>query len=424
MRGARIRLSLAWALVGLAGINAVLQVNRMVRAVGLAQTDFSVFHRTARWLAAGGGPDIYRRLDEPTGWYHCIPPLGTVLVLPLAPLPAPVAAIIWGAFNLGVVGLMAWALRQVLRRLDRHGPLFAGTYPWALLVLLVLSSGALQVGQYTVLIVACWVLYLVVSAHGRPFGAALLLGVPATVKFYPALIWAVPVALRRWREVAWLPVVSALMFTLVPLAVYGPRAWELTVGYFQGNVSGEVKRLDRFYDLGAPSTEGLDLILLRYLTHDESFHSAYPWWPHADLPPRVVHALAHVLRLVILAVSVTVAWRWGARHQDTPRLSALMLLALWTATLYLILPEMKSRYALYLFPAFLPLIAAAAGALRSGSKWRGVGLTALVVLCTGALIQLTPKPWRMCGPGLAATLLVWLSVLLLMRADELRSGED
>lgn len=96
MRQARRRPWLAWALVALAGINALLQVNRMVRDVIYGQTDFSVFHRTACWLAQGGGPEIYRQLDQPTGWYHCIPSAGTVFVAPLWLLPAPLAAIVWG----------------------------------------------------------------------------------------------------------------------------------------------------------------------------------------------------------------------------------------------------------------------------------------------------------------------------------------
>ena len=90
----------------------------------------------------------------------------------------------------------------------------------------------------------------------------------------------------------------------------------------------------------------------------------------------------------------------------------LMMSALWSAALYLILPETKARYAVYTFIAFLPLLETAVNASEPANVRRRVcAEIALCVILIGGLMPDLPKVY---GVGLVGALLLWLENLRLI----------
>ena len=82
--------------------------------------------------------------------------------------------------------------------------------------------------------------------------------------------------------------------------------------------------------------------------------------------------------------------------------------ALWSSTLYLMLPETKARYAVYAFLGFLPLLQAAldrsAHSTRTARIWRWAEIAACVVL----ILVLLPGSVQVWGLGLLGPLVLWL----------------
>jgi hypothetical protein len=383
----------------------------LLEKVTEGQTDFSVFYRTARELGAGAGGGLYALPDEPTGWPRCAPPVMSIAFLPLQRLPIDVAAGVWAAINLGLLGVAVWSLLRLYARLDRQRRLYEKTRLWAIVLLLSLANGCLQVGQLTILFVTCWLLYLVANVHRRHCLAALALTLPVAAKLYPVVMWAVPVGLRGRRQVAFLPLAFGVFAVVLPLLVYGPRAWDLSRGYVQAMFIGGAPRVESCFDVNQISSESLDVLLLRWLTHDPVWHEKVTWFPHLRLPRAPVLLLAKCLRVCIVLVAGIAAWRYRREAVRHPLHAAIMFAALWSATMYLLLADPKSRYALYMFPAYLPLLSWTAGAWASGRKQRAVGLTLFIILTGACIAQLTPKVCWYFETSLLATFAVWLALI-------------
>jgi hypothetical protein len=408
----RRRVSLpAVVFVVLAAGFAVGQSLVLVHEVETGQTDFSVFYRTASELAAGARGELYSRRDQATHWFHCIPPVGSVIFIPLTALPIGVAAGVWATANLALLGGAVFCLFLVYARLERQRRLYAGTRLWAIGLMIALATGSLQTGQLTVLFVTCWLAYLAANSRARHALAAFALALPAAMKLYPALMWAVPVWLRARRQWLLLPLAFAALSAIVPLAAYGPRAWDLSVGYANAMLLGDAPRVRTALSPRFANSEGLDMVLLRYLTHDPQWHPTRPWFPHLRLARKPVLMAGFALRALIVLVSGTCAWRYSTRHARHSGHTALVLMALWSVTMCLLLPELKSRYALYTFPAFLPLLAWTSAAWRLGRRGRAVGLVVLIVACSAGVGQLTPTVLRLMGAGLFATLALWVAMV-------------
>ena len=88
-----------------------------------------------------------------------------------------------------------------------------------------------------------------------------------------------------------------------------------------------------------------------------------------------------------------------------PARDVMALAALWSSALYVMLPEAKSRYAVYTFVAFLPWIErmAAADWTRSTRIAYGTAMGGVVVLVVGLLPD-TPLAW---GVGSVGALALW-----------------
>ena len=90
---------------------------------------------------------------------------------------------------------------------------------------------------------------------------------------------------------------------------------------------------------------------------------------------------------------------------------------LWSATLWIMLPEAKARYAVYPFLGFFPLLAAA-----GASKWRlspliWVYRRAIVIICLLSVLGAMPVSFRACGIGFLGSLILWVENVRLLLAS-------
>ena len=161
------------------------------------------------------------------------------------------------------------------------------------------------------------------------------------------------------------------------------------------------------------SNQSLDALLLRYLTFDVEFHPEEPVMPHLELPKQQVLQYANLGRLIILAITLVAVLRWRIRHPTLGPHDVLLLSALWSSTLYLMLPETKARYAVYTFIAFLPLVEAAVNENEPPSvRARALFEVAFCVILIGGLL---PDPPKVYGLGFIGAMVLWLRNLGLVR---------
>jgi hypothetical protein len=205
-----------------------------------------------------------------------------------------------------------------------------------------------------------------------------------------------------------------------PFLMYGSRAWDLNASFWQNvilNPAGQVAYMQTV----RASNQSVDALLLRYLTFDKEFHPEEPAMPHLELPKQQVLRYADLARLLVLGVTVAAVWRWRSAHRTIRGHDVLMMSALWSCTLYLMLPETKARYAVYTFIAFLPLLEVAANA----NEPRAARVRAVVeiVLCVILIGGLMPDPPKVYGIGLIGAVLLWLENLRLL-SREVRLDED
>jgi hypothetical protein len=231
--------------------------------------------------------------------------------------------------------------------------------------------------------------------------------VPAVVKLYPLLMFAVPAALRRRRTVL-LGVLAALLLSVgVPAALYGSRWWPLTESFVRNELLDPRGRAFESFVAPSLNSHGIDDVLFRYLSR------AFPSGRGSAAPPPLVLALglAHAFRAFVLAVTVVAARRGSMPGPNGPRRAVLLMMALWCAALYLVLPGVKARYAIYCYPALLSLLAAAAAARTRGEAGRARALTGIVVLVVALILQAMPPGLRATGLRLAGSVLLWVAVL-------------
>jgi hypothetical protein len=90
--------------------------------------------------------------------------------------------------------------------------------------------------------------------------------------------------------------------------------------------------------------------------------------------------------------------------------------AVWSCTLYLMLPETKARYAVYTFLGFIPLLECAIDDDgRSGARGYRI---AEIVICAMLIVGIVPEPVKTYGLGLAGAVGLWLANLRLMTGAE------
>jgi len=414
----------AWAIAARASLVAAVAA-AVTQAVVLAiwaaegKSDFGILYRHAVKINAGAA-QVYARLDERTGWLYSVPPSGMVLFQLLACFPMVTAAIIWGAFNLLLLAGAVLCLAGVFRRLECRTEAFRGTLVWGASLLLLLACGSLQTGQFSVLFTACWAGYLLADSHRRHFLAGLALAVPAAAKFYPALLAAAPAVLGARRQLVFFCLALVVLLVGVTWAADGSGVWSLWDSYVRHMLLGDPGVVTPRIDPGVPVNQSIDVVLLRYLSYDPRFHDETPAFPHLDFSRRQVLILAGGIRAVILLISLVASWRWVGGGRQSPRYAALMMMALWSAALYLMLPDAKARYAVYVFPAFLPLLAAFTEAGAAGRGRRQAGLWLLCAMSAACLMGAMPVCLLNLGLGLLGPLALWVAVLVCMKRRPVR----
>jgi len=367
-------------------------------------SDFSLFYRSAMALHEGATPEFYGERD-PRGEPRSTPPPGTAFWAYMPFMSITGAAAVWYAFNVGLLVLSAWCLWRIFCRLDRQRRLYRRTWLWVVIVLVFLSADGVQVGQFSVLFVTCWLLYLLID-HGL-VGACLLM-LPAVIKVYPALLLAVPPALRRYGQTLWLLPAGVLTGIVLPLVFYGRDLWWMWDGFLRYALVGRLEHMLRPWVV---TNQSLDNLLYRLLTDQPQFNEAYPFFPHLHLHPALVMHLTVALKLGLLLLTAVAAWRLGSRVRTQPRWTAMLMLGLWSVALVLLLPENKAPYITYCFPAWLPVLAAISA---QRNRWRYVRDCTLVALALICQVQLMPHVARVFMPSLVAT--AALGVVLLRMA--------
>jgi len=403
-RSARVTLAIVLVAAAAEGVSLVSRGT-------LGFSDFGVFYRTCALLRDGAGAELYTRHDVVTDWPISLTPAGLALLQPLALFGTRGASIGWAIINLSLVGLSMIGLRRVLN--SACGPRSDALFSWAAVLFVLLSAGSIQVGQFSVLFATCWILFVSAFAGGSYFSAGLLLAVPTAIKLYPGMMLAVPVSLARSAKDVARTLIGfitgiVIFSALVPAAMYGSRAWDLNASFWQNvilNPAGQVAYMQTV----RASNQSVDALLLRYLTFDKEFHPEEPAMPHLELPKRQVLRYADLARLLVLGVTVAAVWRWRGRHPTLQAHDVLTMPALWSATMYLMLPETKARYAVYTFVAFLPLLETAVD--RNGPANVRLRSLAEIVFCVILIGGLMPDPPKVYGAGFFGALLLWLENL-------------
>jgi hypothetical protein len=392
-----------FALVSLATLGqAISLVSRGSRG----ESDFGVFYRTCQLLAAGIGGELYPRLDAVTTWPISLSPTGLAIFQPLGLLSPTLASAAWALFNLALLVISLLVLRTLLRDSgDAHSQ---DVFAWAGTVLLLLSSGSIQVGQFSVLFVACWILSLGSLAAGRFFWSGLFLAIPAAIKLYPIMMVAIPLSLVRnlragLRQMVLVATSLLVMCVVVPAAMYGSRGWTLNVSFWKNVIlspDGQVQYMQTVRH----ANQSLDTLLLRYLSYEPDFHDVFAQVPHLSFDKGDVVAVANLARLLIVLATAAAVWVWRRSPRSlSSRRDLLTMAALWSSTLYVLLPEAKARYAVYAFLGFLPLLWEAAGR-RQGAARTWAKIAALIVL----ILVLLPDGVQAWGVGYFGALWLWL----------------
>lgn len=366
-------------------------------------SDFSVFYRSGQLVADGAGGELFEEPDERNGWARALPPAGLAPFSTLSRLPPAAAGSVWAVFNLLLVGLSAGL---VLRLVDLAGAKRDGV-EWAFAILFGLSAVSLQVGQFSILFTTCWLAALWALATRRDVLGGLCLALPVTVKLYPVFVVPAILSRTRWgRVVPWFGVGVILFGLVLPLIWLGPRAVDLTAGFLREIIFSPDGRVATYQRIGPGSVtnQGLDAVLARYLTHSPAFHDRYAL-PHADVG-WLMGWISGAVRIAVIGVTI---WAARAGAKRLPEVQALIAaLALWTSALYVVLPETKARYAVYVFPAFLWLVVHWGGEREDNRKWVRIGL---VALCLLSVLGALPRPLMVAGLGYAGSVLLWAAVV-------------
>jgi glycosyl transferase family 87 len=402
-------------------VAAAVEGASLVNRGTLGFTDFGVFYRTCLLLRGGAGAELYTRHDVVTDWPISLTPAGLALFQPLAWFRTRAASTGWAVVNFCLVGLSLAALRRVLDSAcsGRSDVLFS----WAAVLFVLLSAASIQVGQFSVLFATCWILFVSAFAGGSYFSAGILLALPTAIKLYPVMMLAVPLSLvsnarEGVRTLLGFLAGVVIFSAVIPSLMYGSRAWDLNASFWQNvilNPAGQVAYMQTV----RASNQSVDALLLRYLTFDKEFHPEEPAMPHLNLPKQEVLPFANLARFIILVITVAAVWRWRSRHPAFRARDVLTMSALWSCTLYLMLPETKARYAVYTFIAFLPLLEVAVNENEpAAARVRAFVEVALCVILIGGLL---PDPPKVYGIGLVGAVVLWLRNLRLVR-DAAGSG--
>jgi len=407
---------IARVLLALAAAFLLLTCVSLVKRAYRGDSDFGVFYRAAVSMAAGAGGEIYQERDVPTGWYNCIPPAGMSVFLGLSFFNRVAAGIVWAIANVGLLAVAFALLRRIYARMGEQRVHYEATLPYALVVLATFGGVCLQTGQTSILFVVCWLGYVLATTVGRSSSAGFLLAIPAAIKLYPLMFGLVPLLRKKWAEAGWGIVWIAVLTVVLPAVVFRENFVELTASFFQFQVFDPDGRVMTAAAPTAVSNQGLDAVLLRFFSYVPELHDQPGALPHGNLDPGFVLMASNIVRVAIVLFTVFVSFKWlRSKDGDPP----FLMMALWCAALYMILPGAKGRYAIYALPAVLAMFAAAHRQFEHGFAKDGARLAVLSVVACALMLQVVPDYFLQFGVGYVGTLILWLFTVL----EVSKSGE-
>jgi hypothetical protein len=178
--------------------------------------------------------------------------------------------------------------------------------------------------------------------------------------------------------------------------------------------SGRVKWMQA---LGSNANQSLDAALIRYLSYYPKFHDRYGWIPTANWDLDAVRMLAHAVRIMFILATIKATMRWRVNRPVFGVYDLLVMSAMWSATLWVCMPETRARYAVYAFLGFVPLALWAMRPREPRPKsWRILAFVVTLMFVAGFL----PELWEVIGIGFLGSLSLWafnFSYVLSRRPD-------
>jgi alpha-1,2-mannosyltransferase len=181
---------------------------RQLKYASDPHSDFGLYYQSARNLLEG--KSIYA--DE-----YFNTPLLTVLVLPFALLPLPIASTLWSLVSLGsYIGTGRIVLCALRVRLSVP----------ALLVVLGLGlcwfpfEEGISLGQVSVLLAFITLSGWALLKRDKPAAAGVFFGFAAALKLFPGLILIYLLARKKWKAAVW-TALGAVGFTLLSMLIAG-----------------------------------------------------------------------------------------------------------------------------------------------------------------------------------------------------------
>jgi hypothetical protein len=311
----------------------------------------------------------HRSLDIPAVGMVPLTPFSTLVMWPLATLPALAAKHVWIIANLALLFPLCWFIHSLTGLSYRR------------IALVVAFSFPLQrnllYGQYYVLLLvlivaACW---CYVKEHYILSGA--LIAVAAACKIFPVLLVVLFLQRRNWRAVASFAV-TGIGTAAISIAVFG---WSVNRTYLHQILPWALhgEAMEPYVPSGA-SISGL----LHYLLLAEPQWNPHPW--HNS--PLLYALLQPALQMLLLAPAILLI----RRNDRTSEQIILEWIGLLTASLAISTAPASYHFVLMVFPVCVlaPLLIE-----RGTNNW----LIALILAYLGIGFPM-PTPGRPIGPAI------------------------
>ncbi|HXC97496.1 MAG TPA: glycosyltransferase 87 family protein [Edaphobacter sp.] len=365
----------------------------------------------------------HQTIDQSTVGMAPITPFSTLVLYPLASLPALSAKHCWTILNLVMLAGTLWLLHLLT------------SLSWRRLLLIIALSIPLRMnfmlGQYYVLLLLLLILACALYVNHRRFLAGMVIGLSAGLKIFPAIYLLYFLRKRDWR--AFLGGAVAMVGSLaVSIRVFG---WQLNRTYISqvlpATFRGECLAP---YDLQAASLSAL-------------LHRLFIFEPELNPHPAVnIPWLSAILHPVLSMVMVAPAILMIIPDEYSPRRIQVEWAAVLLASLVISTSPASYLFSLLIFPvavigrefleegkkgwfAFLLLLYLVVGLVRSGSGMEaGWGalievprLYVLIVLAVfGYLVMLRQGAYSMSRTGRPLWMLALLIILLVNVVTNLR----
>lgn len=364
--------------------------------------DFPIYWQAARDFVAGRG--LY---DVRTGLHgYVYLPWFAMLLVPLAPLPLPVAAGVWYVANLVFVGFAARALVGALRTAGLEPS--AGLLFFAAVPLLGLVHDNLVLGQANLFLL--WLVSLAADTAlraRRGWVSGALIGVAAALKM-PAALLVAPLA-ARWRVGTVFAMAGAVALLLaLPM---------LRTGTLEGVRLLDDWRAKVVAPAAAGTLQGSRVIdqsphagLRRLLVVAPAFGDTY-----VNVGSLTLEEFARVSRAVALALLAAYALVWLLAPARATPLALLLDLALACCAMVQVTGfNLKAQFVVLLLPAF-----AAASLAWSRSAWGPrfllLAAAALFLVSQPSLVGRGASNWMLAYSSMAIGTLLLAVVLAMQR---------